>query len=291
VHRRPGGHEEAVARAIQEGTLGDEGGGPAPRAALNAAAIPDPLVESELFGHVRGAFTGATRDRPGRIRSAAGGCFFLDEVGDLPLTAQAKLLRVMETNRVSPVGSDREHEADVRYVAATHQDLGAMVRAGTFRHDLEQRLAGVVIGLPPLRERPDDIADIGNGFVAHELAGEHHVPDRHRIARWLESAEPLRYAWPGNVRELESALRNMMLGLLPNLAPHRSSTAADRQQMESELPAAILAGAATLSEASDWYLERVLAAQGGNLACAARVLDVDRSTVKRRALRSRRPRG
>ncbi len=270
--------KEAVATAIQSGTPGDATGSPAPSAALNAAAIPEPLVESELFGHVRGAFTGATSDRPGRLRSAAGGCFFLDEVGDLPPTAQAKLLRVMETNRVSPVGSDRESDADVRYVAATHRDLDAMVEAGAFRRDLQQRLAGVVIAIPPLRDRPEDIAAIGMAFVAGQVPGDH----RH-IARFLASDAARRYAWPGNVRELDNALRNLMLGLEPGIADATRGSAPNRHSQPEDVDPRVAAGTATLGETTAWYVRRALEAHDGNMAATARALGVDRATVKRHA--------
>ena len=143
--------KEAVAQAFLDATPGPASGKAAPQSALNAAALPDTLVESELFGHAKGAFTGATEARLGRLRVAAGGSFFLDEVGDLPATTQVKLQRVMETNEISPLGSDTPEEAHVRYVAATHKDLNGMVERGEFRRDLYERLAGITLNIPPLR--------------------------------------------------------------------------------------------------------------------------------------------
>jgi len=272
--------KDAVADAIQEATPGGSDGASAPRAVLNAAAVPETLIESELFGHVRGAFTGATTDRPGRIRSSAGGCFFLDEIGDLPLTAQTKLLRVMETDLVSPLGSDRELEADVRYVAATHQDLEKMVQAGQFRADLYQRLAGNVIRIPPLRDRPADIADIGMSFVEPYLEEPALRGERARIRRWLESHEALSHRWPGNVRELENTLRNLLLGLPPELEAPAAQTPASELDA---LPARLREARAPLRDLENWYIARVLEGQRGNYAAAARVLELDRATVRRRA--------
>ena len=276
--------KETVAEAIVAGTPGDASGSPCPRAALNAAAVPDTLIESELFGHVRGAFTGAQGSRAGRIRSAADGCFFLDEIGDLTDTAQAKLLRVMETDEVTPLGSDKPERADVRYVAATHQDLAAMVDAGSFRRDLYQRLAGNVIQLPPLRQRPEDIVDIGLAFVARYVADEGQALGLDHLRPWLESAEARAYPWPGNVRELQNALRNVMLGLPPALTaePRSSPTAAP-------LPPALVDGSWPLAQVERWYIDRVVQRSAGNLSEAARFLGVDRSTLARRLRRKSAP--
>ena len=271
--------KEAFARAIQRATPGDGKGGAAPHSAVNAAAIPDTLVESELFGHVKGAFTGATETRAGRIRSSDGGCFFLDEVGDLPSTTQVKLLRVIETNEVYPLGTDTPHTVDVRYVAATHKDLEAMVDERRFRRDLFQRLAGKVIRIPPLRERPNDILEIALPFVQQYLGASIREEQLESINGWLRSSEARNYPWPGNVRELQNALRNLILGLPAGLtttvpAPHNKT---------HELPTEIAECVATMQELSDWYLHRVLHHNDGNFSQTARTLGVDRSTVRRRA--------
>jgi hypothetical protein len=146
--------KEKIAEAIQAATPGPDDGSAAPHASINAAAIPDTLVESELFGHIKGAFTGATDNRTGQVRAADGGCFFLDEVGDLPQQTQVKLLRVLELDRVSPVGSDAVHQVDVRFVAATHRDIEAMVDAGDFRRDLYQPSPTSSVGSPLREPRP-----------------------------------------------------------------------------------------------------------------------------------------
>ncbi len=269
--------KELYARAIQQATPGD-GDDPAPSAAINAAAIPDTLVESELFGHVKGAFTGATETRGGRIRSADGGAFFLDEVGDLPMTTQVKLLRVIETDEVYPVGADAPERAVVRYVAATHKDLLEMVEAGGFRRDLYERLAGSVINIPPLRDRPEDILDIGLDF-ARAYVGEAQLGT---VRRFLDSGEARRYRWPGNVRELQNALRNVMLGLDPGLGAGAVPAGAG----ESDVPEAVAARHAPLQAVEAWYVRAVLDDAGGNLSRAARTLGLDRSTVRRRLERA-----
>jgi DNA-binding NtrC family response regulator len=268
--------KEAVAIAILDGAPGPANGSRAPRGMLNVAAVPETLVESELFGHTRGAFTGATSERKGRIRSAAGGCLFIDEVGDLPLPVQAKLLRVMENDLVAPIGSDVEHEANVRYVAATHKPLDALAAEGSFRRDLYERLAGHIIRIPPLRERPEDILDIGMAIVEHDL-GDDTLVDRRAIERWLTGPVARRHPWLGNVRELQNTLRDLMLGLDTGIAvpsPPSGATLAG-------VPDRIQSSRATLSEVRDWYTARVLAESGGNLARAARILGVDRTTLRR----------
>jgi DNA-binding NtrC family response regulator len=265
--------KELVAHAIQAATPAPKGSGPAPQSAVNAAAIPETLVEGELFGHVRGAFTGATDARAGRLRSADGGTFFLPEVGDLATAAQVALLRVMETNVVTPVGADAGTPVDVRYVAATHRDLRAMVDAGDFRRDLLERLAGVVIRLPPLRDRPDDIVAIGRAFVAPFFEGT--VPDD--VEQWLQASMRRPHAWLGNVRELHNALRSLMLGLPTGLRDDPVPVPElDR------IPLRIRQRRATLREVETWYVGEVLSRAEGNYAEAARTLEVHRSTVMRR---------
>jgi len=272
--------KERIAAAIQAGTVGGPNGRPAPRGDLNAASVPDTLVASELFGHVRGAFTGALTSRPGRLRAAHGGSFFLDEVGDLEPTTQVKLLRVMETDEVTPLGAETGERVSVRYLAATHKDLSRMVEEGGFRADLYQRIAGTVVSLPPLRERPEDVVAIGSAFLATHLPpGADEL--RPRIERWLADAAESGHRWPGNVRELHNALRNLCLGLPVALATH---PAPRRQDVPpgSPPPEPIATARASLAEVERWYVDRVLDRLEGNVAAAARVLGVDRGTVQRK---------
>ena len=270
--------KELFARAMQDAAPGAADGSPAPRAAINAAAIPETLVESELFGHVKGAFTGAGETRTGRLRSADGGTLFLDEVGDLPSTTQVKLLRVIETNEVTPVGSDEPFTVDVRYIAATHRDLEGMVTRGSFRRDLFERLAGNVLRIPPLRERPEDILEIGRELVAGYIP-DPAAPQRAAIDGWLRSREARLHPWPGNVRELQNALRNLVLGLDPGL---RRPDAAPAPQARLVAPDAIRRFEAPLEEVESWYARGVLERAGGNLSRAARALEVDRATLRRK---------
>ena len=275
--------KELFARAMQDAAPGPSDGSPAPRAAINAAAIPETLVESELFGHVKGAFTGASEPRTGRLRSADGGTLFLDEVGDLPSTTQVKLLRVIETNEVTPVGSDQPFTVDVRYIAATHRDLEGMVARGSFRRDLFERLAGNVLRIPPLRERPEDILEIGRelaaGYVPDETA-----PRRAAIDAWLRSREARHHPWPGNVRELMNALRNLALGLDPGL---RRPDGPPAPPSRLGAPDAIRRFEAPLAEVETWYARAVVERAGGNLSRAARALEVDRATLRRKLGRGR----
>jgi two-component system response regulator AtoC len=190
--------KEVVARAIHHA-------GPRaarPFVAINCAAIPEALLESELFGHVRGAFTGATADKPGVFDQAHGGTLLLDEIGEMPVALQAKLLRAIQESEIRRVGDNRTRHVDVRLVAATARDLVADVKTGRFREDLYYRLNVVTIHLPPLRERPDDIAPLATHFAAR-LAQRQRRPLALSPAAlvWL-AAQP----WPGNVRELENAI-------------------------------------------------------------------------------------
>ncbi|MCA9665601.1 MAG: sigma 54-interacting transcriptional regulator [Myxococcales bacterium] len=176
----------------------------APFVAVNCAAIPRELVESELFGHVRGAFTGATTAQEGMIRRADGGTLFLDEIGELPLEAQAKLLRVLQEHRVRPVGSDESIAVDLRVVSATNRDLGQAVVAGSFRPDLYARVGGLRVVLPPLRERREDIPLLVEHFVRA------HGGDQQRVT--VDALEQLCcWPWPLNIRQLESAVQRALL--------------------------------------------------------------------------------
>ncbi|MFN7176309.1 MAG: nitrogen regulation protein NR(I) [Thermaurantiacus sp.] len=193
--------KELVARALHD--LGPRRTGPF--VAINMAAIPRELIETELFGHERGAFTGAAARATGRFEQAQGGTLFLDEIGDMPADAQTRLLRVLQTGEFTAVGSARVQRADVRIIAATHKDLRRLIESGQFREDLYYRLNVVPVRLPPLRARTGDIAELASHFLgraaAEGLPRRHLAPD---AIAWLE-AQP----WPGNVRELENAMRRV----------------------------------------------------------------------------------
>ena len=188
--------KELAARAVH--ALSGRAG---PLVAITCGALPEALVESELFGHRRGAFTGAAEDRPGLVRSASGGTLFLDEVGDLPLPLQAAFLRVLQEGEVLPVGASQPVRVDLRVVAATHRDLEALVARGAFRADLFARLSGLALTLPPLRQRREDLGLLVSGLLRRAGAGASKVSFSAGAARAL-----LSYAWPLNVRELEKSL-------------------------------------------------------------------------------------
>src|SRR3954462_6578544 len=220
--------KELVAQGLHHNSNRKKG----PFVAVNCAAVPATLVESELFGHVRGAFTGATDKRMGRFEQADGGTLFIDEIGDFELGLQAKLLRVLETLTLTPVGGHEDKKVSVRVLAATSRDLRKMVEQGTFREDLYYRLNVVGIPLPPLRERPDDIPLLVEHFLKEIAEKKHTAPRRvsPEVMRRLVT-----YRWPGNVRDLRNALESMMV-----LADGELLT-------ERDLPERILEGARDLT--------------------------------------------
>ncbi len=204
IYGESGTGKELVARRIHESGTRAAG----PWVAINCAAIPRDLMESELFGYVRGAFTGAMQKRTGRLEQAQGGTLFLDEIGEMDLGLQAKLLRVLQEKEYSPLGSDQVRPLDVRFVAATNRDLKAMVAAGSFREDLLYRLDVYSIEVPPLRERAEDISLLAQSFL-QEFAAEMDKPVHQIAADALAALQ--RYGWPGNVRELRNAMERAVL--------------------------------------------------------------------------------
>jgi transcriptional regulator with PAS, ATPase and Fis domain len=176
---------------------------------INCAALPEPLLESELFGFERGAFTGALQAKPGLIESADGGTFFLDEVGEMPLTTQAKLLRVLESGETTRLGALRPCFADLRFVAATNRHLPAAVAEGRFRRDLYYRLNGITITIPPLRERISEIEGLALGFLASAASRSHGSRVRSLSPGALALLE--RHAWPGNIRELKNVIERAVM--------------------------------------------------------------------------------
>jgi DNA-binding NtrC family response regulator len=268
------------------------------RQALNAAAIPRELLESELFGHMRGAFTGAHADREGKITAASGSTLFLDEIADLPQDLQVKLLRVLEEGVLTPLGSNKPVSVDVRYLCATSQPIDRLVEEKSFRIDLYQRLAGVVLEIPPLRDRPEDIRPIAQHlFRRHAIrlggdatSGGDSTAHLSRLAlvearfvAWLEKGGRDQ-GWKGNVRELQSLVRSWVLGFAPAGKSSIGSTpeaAAPSADTPPEL-ARFIDGEGTLRELEDWYISHVVSKVDYKQRKAARILDIDRGTLARR---------
>ncbi|WP_210398102.1 sigma-54-dependent transcriptional regulator [Motiliproteus sediminis] len=204
IQGESGTGKELAARAIHQHSRRAE----APMISVNCAAIPDTLIESELFGHEKGAFTGAVNTHRGLIEAANGGTLFLDEIGELPLDAQARLLRVLQEGEIRRVGSVQPMQVDIRLIAATHRDLKALTRAGRFREDLFYRLYIMEIRMPPLRERGSDIIELAELFL--RKACERMATPPRRLAATARNAM-LHHRWPGNVRELENAIERAVI--------------------------------------------------------------------------------
>src|SRR5688572_13080812 len=253
----------------------------APFIEVNCAAIPEELIESELFGHVKGSFTGAVADRRGKFELADGGTLFLDEIGDMTLKTQAKVLRALQEQVVEPVGGVASVKVDVRVLAATNKDLPTEIRAGRFREDLYFRLNVIPISVPPLRDRDTDIPLLAQHFMA-ELAREYGRRPKRLDAG---AATGLRsYRWPGNVRELRNVIERLMI-----MVPGDTITFTDLAFLEGAAAAAAAPEgepAATLHDARERferdYILRALAAQHGNISRTAEVLGVERSNLYRK---------
>jgi DNA-binding NtrC family response regulator len=241
--------------------------------------VPATLVESELFGHVKGAFTGATDRRIGRFEQADGGTLFVDEIGDFELGLQAKLLRVLESFTVTPVGGHEDRRVDVRVLAATSRDIIQMVKEGKFREDLFYRLNVVSITLPPLRERPDDIPLLVDHFM-RDITEQKHTPTKRVSAEVLRRFQT--YRWPGNVRELRNTLESMMvLGegdlLTENDLPERIAQSAPELVAPREIPAGV-----TMEELERLAITKALEQCRGNRTHAADRLGISVRTLQRK---------
>jgi DNA-binding NtrC family response regulator len=262
--------KELVARAIHRAS--ERSGGPF--VAVSCAAVPHEILEAELFGHEKGAFTGAVQARIGLFEQASGGTLFLDEIGDMPIDLQPKLLRVLQERRVRPLGASREVLLDTRIVAATNRDLDQAVRSGHFREDLHFRVKVLHLHLPPLRERERDVLELAQHFLA-SAGSKALAPEAEQ--------QLLGYDWPGNVRELENAMHAAValasgghIGLdeLPTTVRTRRSPSVPTAERPT-----------TLEEVERRHIEIVLKAVGWNKARAARKLGIDRATLYRKLSR------
>lgn len=274
--------KEMVARALHRHSA--RAGGPF--VAINCSAIPKELLESELFGHVRGAFTGATGERPGCFRAADGGVLLLDEIGDMALDVQAKMLRALQEGEVTPLGGHRTVKVDVRVVAATHRDLRAAVREGRFREDLLYRLDVLSIRLPPLRERLADIIPLAEHFLRRAVPRDATEPPKSLSAE--AARRLLGHPWPGNVRELRNAMercqalvRHRVIGEADLAAALGAAPATDAAPalpadwLEAELPVAV-------ERLERLLIAHALAQAQGNRAEAARRLGIHRQLLYRK---------
>ncbi len=254
-----------------------------PFVVVDLGAIPDNLMESELFGHEKGAFTGAVQRKPGRVELAAGGTLFLDEVGETPLAMQVKLLRLLQEREYRPLGGTASRRADVRFIAATHRDLESMVADGTFRQDLYYRLSVLPIRLPPLRERPDDVVPLARHFC------ELFARDNQRPGLRLHPdacAALARHSWPGNVRELQNAIERLVVMSASDLVGavdverELSRTACEPAPARVDpRPGTPLNLEARVQEAEREAVATAILKAGGNRTVAARILGISRRSL------------
>jgi two-component system nitrogen regulation response regulator GlnG len=293
IRGESGTGKELIARAIYQHSQRSA----APFLAVNCAAIPDSLLESELFGHEKGSFTGADRQRIGKFEQCSGGTIFLDEVGDMSPLVQGKLLRLLQEQRFERVGGNQTIQTDVRIIAATHRDLESMSNAGTFRADLYYRLNGFTISIPPLRDRGDDIQLLIERFF--------HLYSR-QLGKDIQSISPdalkllIEYPWPGNVREMQAAVRRALLQTTGSVLTIEALPDEIRSGGRREVPGASMAGSGVIeqlvesrlrAQTNDLYAEslaameayvltRVLTLTGGNQSQASRILGITRGSLR-----------
>ncbi|MBI3597764.1 MAG: sigma-54-dependent Fis family transcriptional regulator [Nitrospirae bacterium] len=273
IQGESGTGKELIARAIHSHSHRAE----KPYVAVNCAALPEGLLETELFGHTKGAFTGAWTNKKGLFLEAEGGTCFLDEIGDITPSLQAKLLRVLQEHEVRPVGGTETIRIDVRILAATNKDLETLVKAGRFREDAFYRLHVVTINLPPLRDHPEDIPLLANHFI--KTACQHAKKSVSRISK--EAMEILtHYHWPGNIRQLENVIERAVT-LTTNNVLMPSDISEDLYSKEAVHPPSSSEALLTLEEMKRRYVEQILNQTGGNQSKAAEVLGINRKTLYR----------
>jgi two-component system, NtrC family, response regulator HydG len=278
IQGESGTGKEVVARYIHNLSTRSDG----PFLSINCGALPENLLESELFGHVKGSFTGAVRDKQGLFAAARGGSFFLDEVGEMPPSLQVKLLRVIQEREVIPVGATEAIPVDVRILAATNRDLEEEVRRANFRSDLFYRLNVIAVNLPPLRERRDDLIPLMEQFLenmSQESGGE----IKALSSDALDAVTV--YEWPGNVRELENALEHAVVLSKGNLIEASALPERITKRKKEPLVAERSYKNPTLDVIERAYIMYVLQAEGGNKTRAAEVLGIDPSTLYRKLSR------
>jgi two-component system, NtrC family, response regulator GlrR len=269
IQGESGAGKELLARCVHLASPRNQG----PFIAVNCAAIPEALLESELFGHVKGAYTGASQGRTGLIQSAAGGTLFLDEIGDMPFPLQAKLLRVLQERRIRPVGTDKDVPVDIRVVSATHRDLSEAVKAGRFREDLYYRLNVVCLRLPPLSERREDIPPLANQGLAR-LVEKYEKPIRGFSPEALELL--IQADWPGNVRQLLNVVEQSVALCTTPLVP--ASLVADAMQLSLSQPVSLEEAKRRFERD---YLVSLMRTAEGNVTRAARLAGRNRTEFYR----------
>ena len=278
VHGETGTGKELLARGLHAAGNSPKG----PFIAVNCSAIPENLLESELFGHVKGAFTDAQGARPGLFVQASGGTLFLDEIGELPLSAQPKLLRALQNGKIRPVGSDKEVSLNCRVITATNRDLRAEVQSGGFRADLYYRIAVIKMTMPPLRERAGDIIELAGYFIQRAARRRGIAP----VALSTQAAKALlSHHWPGNVRELENAVERAMAlcdGGLIAVSDFSDEISKSQVSLSPASPPSVADAMLPLAEIERRHIQRVLSATSGNKKAAAEVLGLDRRTLYRK---------
>jgi DNA-binding NtrC family response regulator len=261
--------KEVLARLVHQHSLRKDG----PMVAVNCTAIPDNLIESELFGHVKGAFTGAIANRKGRFQVATKGTLFLDEIGELKIDMQAKLLRVIQEREVEPVGSDRTEKIDVRIIAATNKDLSEEVAKARFREDLFYRLSVIPLHIPPLRERREDIPSLANHFLK-KLGAPRGVKFSGKVMSLMK-----KYEWPGNIRELQNSVeRSLILRKGNIIEPNDISLPTARTSDVLEIPD-IPPDGVSLEDIEKGLILKAMEKSNGNRSQAARLLKIPRHVL------------
>jgi DNA-binding NtrC family response regulator len=268
--------KELVARAIHYNSARSRGA----FIGVNLAAIPEGLIESELFGHKKGAFTDARADRAGLFVEADGGTIFLDEIGELALPLQAKLLRVLQEHEVRPLGATKNTRVDVRVIAATNKNLDTMRADGSFREDLYYRINVIHLDLPPLRSRPEDIVPLAEHILA-QLGTRQTPPRRMRLSPEAQQLL-LAYHWPGNVRELMNVLERGIALCQGEMIADDDLPPVVREKRPADFLGAAVARRMTLAELERQFIERVLEDEAGNKTRAAQRLGLDRKTLYRK---------